>query len=106
MHVEYTTAETLRRRREKTEDVRKRSEFRKAHGMDEEEGRFGGWTAKTDAQALGPALREGTAVPAPEKNMELVRATTESTEVHAKEDVFVDFEGKEQPVKKKWFGIW
>ncbi|KXL48107.1 hypothetical protein M433DRAFT_34500, partial [Acidomyces richmondensis BFW] len=35
MHVAYTTAQTAERRRLKTEDVRKRAEYRKAHGLEE-----------------------------------------------------------------------
>lgn len=37
------------------EDVEKRSEYRKAHGLDKDEG-FGGWTAKTNDELLGPAV--------------------------------------------------
>ena len=111
MHVAHVSAETQERRRRKVEDVKKRSEYRKAHGLDQE-GVFGGWTAKTDAEAMGPAIREGAAQPppppppGPETTMELARATVENIEGKGVEDVYVDFEGKKQPVKKKWFGIW
>lgn len=43
------------KRRRRVDDVVKRSQYRKAHGLDEQTG-FGGWTAKTDAEAMGPAL--------------------------------------------------
>lgn len=109
MHVEHVSAETQERRRRKVEDVRKRSEYRKAHGLDQNEGVLGGWTAKTDAETMGPAFREGNvtaAPPGPETTMELTKATVENIEGKASEDVYVDFEGKKQPLKKKWFGIW
>lgn len=108
MHVEYTSAETQRRRKQKVEDVKKRSEFRKAHGLDENEGLFGGWTAKTDSETMGPALREEKtpAPPGPKTTMEVAQATVQNIEGKAEQDVFVDFEGNKQPVKKKWFGIW
>jgi len=80
LHTARVSAETAERRKRKVEDVQKRSDYRKAHGLDTEEG-FGGWTAKSDAESLGPAipLNDGT-VPA-----------------------------AEQPPKKplkKWLGIW
>lgn len=108
MHVAYVSAETQERRRRKVEDVRKRSEYRKAHGLDQDEKVLGGWTAKTDAEAMGPAFREGvaSAPPGPATTMELAQATVENIEGNGDEDEYVDFEGKKQPVRKKWFGIW
>ena len=109
MHVEHISAETQERRRRKVEDVRKRAEYRKAHGLDQGESILGGWTAKTDAESMGPAFREGGAEaprPAPETTVELAQLTVENIEGKGGEDVYVDFEGKKQPVKKKWFGIW
>ena len=107
MHVAYISAETAERRRQKVEDVRRRSEYRKAHGMDEEG--LGGWRAKTDAEVLGPGLREGgdaNVRPAPLHSRELAKATTENIKGKGEEDTFVDFEGKTQPMRKKWFGVW
>lgn len=51
----HNSAIVAEKRKRRVDDVVKRSEYRKAHGL-EEEGRFGSWTAKTDAEALGPAL--------------------------------------------------
>ncbi|EKD12865.1 uncharacterized protein L3040_007020 [Drepanopeziza brunnea f. sp. 'multigermtubi'] len=76
MNSDYVTAETMERRKRKVEDVAKRAAYRKAHGMENDEA-FGGWTAKSDEQLLGPAMPVGDAEP--------VRAT--------------------RPVKK-WLGIW
>ncbi|TAQ84767.1 hypothetical protein B7494_g6921 [Chlorociboria aeruginascens] len=53
----HTTAATKERRRRRVEDVVKRAEYRKAHGLDNDEG-FGGWTAKSDAE-MGPGMRLG-----------------------------------------------
>lgn len=109
MHTEYVSEQTAERRRQKVADVRKRSEYRKAHGIDEE-GMFGGWTVKSDAEALGPAIREGgqpiSPRPGPETTMELAKATVENVEGKGEEDTFVDFEGNRRPLRKKWFGIW
>lgn len=103
MHVAYVSAQTAERRKQKVDDVQKRSEYRKAHGMGQEEGVLGGWTAKSDEEAVGPALREGgvqLSRPVSERAIEVVGQAGEA------EETFVDFEGKRQPVQKKWFGIW
>lgn len=115
MHSEYVTAQTAEMRRQKVEDVKRRSEFRKAHGLeDEDEGKFGGWTAKKDDEVLGPtpAMREGgQAAPETQSSIAMDLATaasaTESAPVeNAGPATYVDFDGKTQPVQKKWFGIW
>jgi hypothetical protein len=62
LHTAHVSAETAERRRRKVEDIQKRAEYRKKHGL-EHEG-FGGWTAKTDGDDLGPALPTGAAVAA------------------------------------------
>lgn len=83
LNAAHVTAETQARRSRKVEDVEKRSEYRKAHGLDKDEG-FGGWTAKTNDELLGPA------VPVQE----------------------VNDEGQSEPVSRpkppvrKWLGIW
>ena len=108
MHVSYVSEETAERRRQKVADVKKRSDYRKAHGMDDNT-MFGGWTAKTPAEEMGPALSEGGDVPrrpGPETTMELARTTVENIEGKGEQDTYIDFEGRSQPVKKKWFGIW
>lgn len=105
MHIAYTSAETAERRKQKMDDVAKRSEYRRAHGM-ETEGIFGGWTAKSDAQELDATAREGgqTAVVAPEVDASPIAAP--EAIAAADDTTYVDFEGKKQPAKKKWLGIW
>lgn len=67
LHTAKVSAETAERRKKKVEDVQKRSEYRKAHGLDQETG-FGGWTAKTNEESLGPAIPLGeTGEPRAEK---------------------------------------
>ncbi|PBP21330.1 hypothetical protein BUE80_DR007907 [Diplocarpon rosae] len=84
MNSDYVTAETMERRKRKVEDVAKRAAYRKAHGLDKDDS-FGGWTAKTDEQLLGPGIPIGDAVEAKDGQVQLVR---------------------EKKPLKKWFGIW
>jgi hypothetical protein len=58
LNSEHNTAETMERRKRKVEDVQKRAAYRKAHGLENDE-TFGGWTAKSDNQLLGPAIPVG-----------------------------------------------
>jgi hypothetical protein len=83
LHSAAMTAETVERRRNKVDDVSKRAEYRKAHGL-ESEG-FGGWTAKTDEQSLGPAIPTGDG---------------DTREVAVQEHL-----QHRKPIKK-WLGIW
>ena len=85
LHQAHVTAETQERRKQKVEDVQKRSAYRKAHGLEKDEG-FGGWTAKSDEQLLGPGIPLGESA----KEGEL------ATE-HAP---------RERKPIKKWLGIW
>ncbi|KAF2484304.1 hypothetical protein BDY17DRAFT_323171 [Neohortaea acidophila] len=102
MHVDHTSAEVAERRKQKVDDVKKRSDYRKAHGM--EDGGLFGWTAKTDEEELGPALREGGGSgPNPAVD---IASPTAVIDTKAEEHVYLDFEGKTQVARKKWFGIW
>jgi hypothetical protein len=74
----HSTAVTAEKRKKRVDDVAKRSAYRKAHGLDNQS-TFGGWTAKEEAQALGPALP----------------ATGEETQLAA----------HEPEKRKKWLGI-
>jgi hypothetical protein len=78
---ERTTAETMERRKRKVEDVQKRAAYRKAHGMEMDES-FGGWTAKSDGQLLGPG-------------MPIADVEGEQTE-----------QARPKKPLKKWLGIW
>ena len=87
----HVSAETQERRKRKVEDVAKRSAYRKAHGLDKNEG-FGGWMAKSDDQLVGPAIPLG----ADAKDGEAVAGQVPSAEqVH-----------RERKPIKKWLGIW
>jgi hypothetical protein len=117
LHVAYVTAQTAEKRKQNVDDVRKRADYRKAHGLEQGEGIFGGWTAKSDEETMGPALKENnvqvaststsTSAPAPEPALEPAQGTSGNVAGQAVggADTYVDFEGKQRPVKK-WFGIW
>ncbi|KAK3704249.1 hypothetical protein LTR37_013923 [Vermiconidia calcicola] len=111
MHVAYVSEQTAERRRRNVEDVRKRSEYRKAHGISQDETTFGGWTAKTDAEVMGPGMREGggdmgaSPGPVPKATMDLAKATMGNMQDKGEEETFVDFEGNKKTLRKKWFGI-
>lgn len=96
LHTSYISAQTAERRKQKVEDVRKRSEYRKAHGI-ESEGMLGGWTAKTDEEILGPAMREGGAAQ--------MTGPQDASPVAGAEE-YVDFEGNKKKPVRKWLGIW
>jgi hypothetical protein len=94
LHTAEVSAETAERRKRKVDDVQKRSEFRKKHGLETEE--IGGWTAKTDAGAVGPAIAVGNGAGA---NAVLATEGGEGEHIEAI---------PERPKKplKKWLGIW
>ena len=87
LNAAHVTAETQERRKRKVEDVQKRSAYRKAHGLEKDEG-FGGWMAKTDEQLLGPGIPMG----------EMEGKEGENAEQHIIRE-------KKPPVRK-WLGIW
>ncbi|KAL8659895.1 MAG: hypothetical protein Q9226_000189 [Calogaya cf. arnoldii] len=93
MHTDHVSAATAERRKKKVDDVQKRSRYRKAHGLEDEQG-LGGWTAKTDAESLGPAIPTGTL---PEIDA--------ASKAPVDRPAYVDVEGKRRPVKR-WLGIW
>lgn len=101
LHTEYISAQTAEHRRQKVEDVRKRAEYRKAHGLDDQEGIFGGWSARDDKETMGMGAREGGDVVSgvAEKAREEVKGE------EGEQAEYVDFEGRRKPVKK-WLGIW
>ena len=108
MHVAWVSAQTAERRRQKVEDVGKRGEFRKAHGLEQEKG-WGGWRARTDREVLGPGMREGGGVvvrPGLETRGEVVEDAVGVAERTGEEGGYADFEGKRVPVRKRWLGIW
>lgn len=90
--TDYNTAETMERRKRKVEDVQKRAAYRKAHGLDTDEG-FGGWTAKTEAETLGPSIPVSDVVEAAERQGEAPIAEQQVVR-------------QEKKPLKKWLGIW
>ncbi|TGO30861.1 hypothetical protein BPAE_0003g01470 [Botrytis paeoniae] len=99
LHTVHVTAETMERRKHKVEDVAKRAAYRKAHGLDKDEG-FGGWTAKTDREILGPGIKLGH-----EKEAEIAETAEGGVEGNGKEgEKKVVYE--KQFSGKKWLGIW
>ena len=108
MDVNRTTTETQERRKRDIEDVQKRSTYRRAHGLEDENSQgLGGWTAKSDEETLGSSLRVDGAVRPPVSRATSGSAENDdrSTSGGSKEAVYVDWEGKKRPVKK-WLGIW
>ena len=105
MHTAYISEETAKRRKQKVDDVQKRALYRKAHGLDKEQG-LGGWTVKGDDEAMGPALTAKGAM-GRGVNLESAEAMNNRTAAYAaaEESGYTDFEGRKRPIKK-WFGIW
>lgn len=85
------TAETDARRARKVDDVAKRAQFRKEHGLDKEEG-FGGWKLKNDQELLDAVM--------PPDAIAQVGADAPVQEGQAAEP------GREKRKVKKWLGIW
>jgi len=92
LNSEHHTRETMEKRTRKVEDVQKRAAYRKAHGLDTEQG-FGGWTAKSEEEVLGPGIRV----------RDVAVAQEGQGDVPVAEEQVVRNEKK--PLKK-WLGIW
>lgn len=88
--TEYNTQQTMERRKAKVEDVAKRHEYRKAHGLDKDES-FGGWTAKSDAEVLGLGIRVGDG--------------SDEVPIGPDGETQQEIRRERRPVKK-WLGIW
>ncbi|KAH9843400.1 hypothetical protein Tdes44962_MAKER07407 [Teratosphaeria destructans] len=97
MHVQYISAQTAEKRKQKLDDAEKRKEYRKAHGIETKgEGmleKFVGGNAENAAPRERGAGEEASPLAAVE-------------EAALPEGAYVDFEGKVQTERKKWFGIW
>jgi hypothetical protein len=112
LHSQYISMQTAEYRRNKVDDVRKRAEYRKAHGLNEAEGVFGGWSARDDrsgevekdkqqAEVLGAV---GNEMPVAKESQSVV-ATAAAVDKEGAEEMYTDFEGRRKPIKK-WLGIW
>ncbi|MCJ1259411.1 hypothetical protein MMC24_007248 [Lignoscripta atroalba] len=110
LHTAYISAKTAERRRKKVEDVQKRSQYRKAHGLDKQQG-LGGWTAKEEHEAMGPALKLDGAVGNEmggkiAQDASLAQDPTVNVDGRKQEAAaYVDWQGRRRPVRK-WLGIW
>ena len=116
LNTAHTSAETAERRKRKVDDVQKRAQYRKAHGLDKNEG-WGGWTAKGDDEEASPVKGDGVNTSSVAKvdgaigkevGSEQAIASTESiasAEAAVDDGTYVDWEGRRRRVKK-WFGIW
>ena len=100
LDVERTSAAASERRKQKVEDVAKRAAYRKEHALDQNTG-FGGWTAREDADMLGPGIPVGKITVASS-------AVAESSAESASEPVGEPASTRkvDPPHSKKWFGIW
>ena len=97
-----TSAATAEKRRRGVEDVQKRSTYRKAHGLEDENSQgLGGWTARSDQETLwhGAVGRPVGLEPGQEVEAIVGKGRDRS------EGPLNDYEGSKKPVKK-WFGIW
>jgi hypothetical protein len=92
MTQDHIGRETMEKRQQKVEDVAKRAAYRKAHGMDTDES-FGGWTAKSDEQLLGPGIPVGDVAVAAEGQPALEPQQESPVQ-------------REKRPLKKWLGIW
>jgi len=75
----HRSAEVAEKRKRRVDDVARRTEYRKAHGMDTAQG-IGNWFgsgAKSDAEALGPAVPVGDSSVAPQEQAEAVQHVEE-----------------------------
>lgn len=100
--MEHTSAEAAERRRQNTEDVQRRREYRKAHGIENKaETMFGDWAPTGEVTTANSALREGGSL-----DPAIVSPTAKDVAHDKDEEFYVDFEGNRQAIRKKWFGIW
>jgi hypothetical protein len=114
---DYNTIQTMERRKAKVEDVQKRDAYRKAHGLDKDEG-FGGWTARGAGEEMGSGLRieekkEDEKVEEKKDENRVLNLgdgkllLADGTIVLEKDQVVEQAEQavEKRPVKQ-WFGIW
>jgi len=80
--------------------VQKRSDFRKAHGLDTDEG-IGGWTAKIDSQDLGPAIPSDISGTEPHNAAGAVAISVDEE----MSEQLQQSQTQRKPLRK-WLGIW
>ncbi|RDL39024.1 uncharacterized protein BP5553_03364 [Venustampulla echinocandica] len=97
---DYNTAQTMERRKARVEDVAKRHEYRKAHGLDKDES-FGSWTAKSDDELLGPGIKLGDGKGGGADGGVAIEGAAQELQQQEPERVV-----RERRPVKKWLGIW
>lgn len=101
MDVAKTSAETALKRERNVEDLQKRSTYRRAHGLEDENSQgLGGWTARSDEESVGSGGGPVGVEPGQEVEAKVVVEGRDATEGPLK-----IWAGQRRPVKK-WFGIW
>lgn len=113
LHTDHVSAQTNERRRNMADDVQKRSRYRKAHGLEKEQGLLG-WTAKTDAELLGPTTPTG-GISSGQQDTQAAREASPvnsggeeiTASIPARNDPseLIKVPEKRPPVKR-WLGIW
>ncbi|OJD37709.1 major facilitator superfamily [Diplodia corticola] len=107
MHADHVSHETAEKRKRKVEDVDKRAEYRRAHGLDaaEDTGLLRGWLAEPHEKRT----EEVVVVGADGEGRGQEQEREQSPVAKEEQEGFRDFEGRQQrerrPVKK-WLGIW
>ena len=110
LDIARTSAETAERRKMKTEDAQKRSIYRRAHGLENDENQSwgGSWTEHTDEETLAPSLK----LDGPASRTRVTAASDEdmgdgtaAPNGDSKASAYVDWESKKRPIKR-WLGIW
>jgi hypothetical protein len=97
LHEEHESAITAEKRRRRVDDVAKRSEYRKAHGLDQAQG-IESWIGSSEPTASDTVLPSGDAsVPA----MVPVAESIPESKPEAKPDLHLDADGK----RKKYWGV-
>ena len=108
MHVARTSAETAEKRKSNIEDVQKRNTYRKAHGLETEDGQgLGVWKAPVEREVQGavPDIDAATAMISTTPSANKSQASISPENSDDRLNAYADWEGRKRPVKK-WLGIW
>ena len=96
MHTAHVSAETAEQRKRKVEDVEKRKQYRRAHGLE----------AKPDLDNGDAESHDGLLARVQGSTDAAVDPSPSAGGVNnSNAEVYADWEGRKKPVKK-WLGIW
>ena len=104
MHVNARSVEVQAQRDRKLEDLQKRDQYRKAHGIEDSQYVFGFGRRlykvdkKEEEEKVGDGDGDAKREPTIEEKLEEQR--------RARREEYVDIYGRKKPVVKKWLGIW